>query len=236
MSTREALSKSNLTTSRATPRSTSSPASADGALQPASLAGQTTALCGQPVVHAHLGPEPVSGTATPQAQQMSATCGRSSSLSLIEQSPPQIFGEQVSGKKVQPWIKRTKRDLTDAGYAFHGEDRRARDYEAPQGRERFFFFADLGGARGQGLVSRCSAGPTRPWRWRGQKDLRAIADAPFQPGDRWPQPLLRRGDDGLSARVASLRAYGNAIDPWVAAQFIRDAIKADGVTVADLAA
>lgn len=150
--------------------------------------------------------------------------------------PPRIFGEQVSGKKVQQWIERTKGDLTGAGYVFHGEDRRARDYEAPQGRERFFFSADLGGAGGQGLVSRCSAGPTRPWRWRGQKDLRAIADAPFQPGDRWPQPLLRRGDDGLSVRVASLRAYGNAIDPWVAAQFIRDAIKTDGVSIADLAA
>ena len=34
---------------------------------------------------------------------------------------------------------------------------------------------------------------------------------------------IKGGDDGLSARVAQLRAYGNAIDPWVAAQFIADA-------------
>ena len=140
--------------------------------------------------------------------------------------PAEFFGEQVAGKKVQPWIDRAKENLAGAGYRFHGEDRKARDYGSPQGRERFYFSADLGGARGQGLVAWRGADAARPWRWRGEADLRAIAKNPFKPGDLWPQPLVRRGDAKISARVASVRAYGNAIDPWVAAQFIDDVMRA----------
>ena len=141
---------------------------------------------------------------------------------LVQQLKPlDLYGEQVAGKKVAPWIDRTRANLEAEQYRFVHEKRRARDYGSPQGRERLYFSAHLGGARGQGLVPRGGAGATRPWRWRGEEDLRAIASAPFQPGDRWPQPLLRRGDVGLPTRVAALRAFGNAIDPWVAADFIR---------------
>jgi DNA (cytosine-5)-methyltransferase 1 len=134
--------------------------------------------------------------------------------------PARLYGEQVSGTKALPWIGRTCGDLAGLGYSLRTDHRRARDFGAPQGRERFYFAADLVRAGRQGLVTGGSAGASRPWRWRGEEDLRAIADAPFEPGDRWPQPLVRRGDDGLPARVANLRAYGNAIDPWVAAEFI----------------
>lgn len=44
--------------------------------------------------------------------------------------------------------------------------------------------------------------------------------APFQPGDRWPQPLLRSSDARVSKRVAIVRALGNAIDPYVGADFV----------------
>lgn len=144
---------------------------------------------------------------------------------LIRAAPPALlYGEQVAGKKVQPWIDRAKRDLKGAGYEIRDSTRKAKDYGSPQGRERFYFSADLGGEGGQGLVPRRGAGEARSWRWGGETDLRAIAKAPFKPGDRWPQPLVRRGDAGLSRRVADLRAYGNAIDPWVAAEFIAEGL------------
>lgn len=136
--------------------------------------------------------------------------------------PIRLVGEQVAGKKVQPWIKRTKADLQSIGYRVRDRTEKAHKRGSPQGRERFYFSADLGVPGRQGLVASGSIGAARPWRWSGEEDLRAIANAPFQPGDRWPQPLVRRGDDGISARVAALRAYGNAIDPYVAAHFLAE--------------
>lgn len=145
--------------------------------------------------------------------------------------PALLYGEQVAGSKVEPWINRTKRNLKGAGYEIEGQKIKAKDRGSPQGRERFYFSADLGGKGGKGLVARRGLGEARPWRWRGEADLCAIARAPLEPGDRWPQPLVRRGDAGLSARVADVRAYGNAIDPWVAAAFIAETLTpaADGV-------
>jgi site-specific DNA-cytosine methylase len=112
--------------------------------------------------------------------------------------------------------------MRSAGYEVRHDNRKTKDFGSPATRERFYFSADAIGSRGEGLVEGRSSGPSRPWRWRGEEDLRAIASAPFQQGDRWPQPLIRRGDDGFPCRVANLRAYGNAIDPYVAAQFIAE--------------
>jgi site-specific DNA-cytosine methylase len=51
-------------------------------------------------------------------------------------------------------------------------------------------------------------------RWsRSQADLQFIAATAFQPGDRWPQPLIRRVDDGFSNRLDRLHALGNAQVP-----------------------
>ena len=56
--------------------------------------------------------------------------------------------------------------------------------------------------------------------------MRAIRDRPFMAGRYFPQPLLRRVDDGFSAGVAGLHAYGNAIVPQVAAEFLIAALEA----------
>lgn len=57
---------------------------------------------------------------------------------------------------------------------------------------------------------------------QGREYLRAgaIADAPFEPGDRWPAPLFRSVDARIPGRVGRLRAYGNAIVPALAAEVI----------------
>jgi DNA (cytosine-5)-methyltransferase 1 len=142
---------------------------------------------------------------------------------IAHHRPVRLYGEQVAGAKVRPWIDRLRSDLAGIDYRIESDTRKANAHGSPQGRERFYFLADAGSQGGQGLVAGGSLGAARPWRWRGEEDLRSIALAPFEPGDSWPEPLVRSGDDGLSTRVAQLRAYGNAIDPWVAAQFIADA-------------
>jgi DNA (cytosine-5)-methyltransferase 1 len=142
-------------------------------------------------------------------------------MPIIKQHmPSEIYGEQVAGKKVQEWILRTRKDLESIGYNFEGRTTKSSYAGAPSQRERFFFFAHLDSQRGQRLVKSVYTSKTRPWRWGSEKDLRTIVNSPFQPGDSWPQPLIRSGDDGVPNRVAVLRAYGNAIDPWQAAQFI----------------
>jgi DNA (cytosine-5)-methyltransferase 1 len=64
-------------------------------------------------------------------------------------------------------------------------------------------------------------------RWvRSAAYLQAIADAPFERGDSWPEPLVRRMDDGLPGRVDMLKCYGNGIVPPQAAEFIIAACEA----------
>jgi DNA (cytosine-5)-methyltransferase 1 len=86
---------------------------------------------------------------------------------------------------------------------------------APHARDRIFIVAyarSQGGARLEPGADPC---PPGSWRLRGPEDLRAIADAPFVPGDRWPQPLIRRVDARIPDRVARLRAFGNSVSPAV---------------------
>lgn len=134
--------------------------------------------------------------------------------------PAVVIGEQVAGIKVQPWVDRLRRNMEGQDYNVEVEKKRSRDCGGPQVRTRLFFSADLGRKGKSGSIKGRSARKTRPWRWRGEEDLRAIAKAPLQQGRCWPQPIVRRGDDGLPFHMAQLRAYGNSIDPWVAAQFI----------------
>ncbi len=51
-------------------------------------------------------------------------------------------------------------------------------------------------------------------------DLREILGSPYAPGRGHPQPLLRRMDDGFSDAVGGLHAFGNAIVPQAAAEFV----------------
>lgn len=136
--------------------------------------------------------------------------------------PSSIFGEQVSGGIAKRWINRTRKDLKTANYHWIGEERRASDYGSPQIRERVYFSADVDSTRSERLVPSADISAGRSWRWRGEADLQLIAAAPFEPGDRWPKPMLRKGDDGLFGRMGRLRAYGNAVDPYIVAQFIAD--------------
>lgn len=84
-------------------------------------------------------------------------------------------------------------------------------------RERIWILARNDGNRVSRLEQAGSIGEIGQRRKDRQKDLRVVAENPFSKNSGWPQPLLRRGDDGLADRVDRIRAIGNGQVPAVAA-------------------
>lgn len=135
--------------------------------------------------------------------------------------PAIIFGEQVPVAVKHGWFDLVATDLEAQDYAVGTIRARASCVGAPIERQRLWFVAKSLGPGMAGQFGGSHPSSARPIQWRGEEDLRAIANAPFQPGSRWPQPLVRRVDDGLSEHVGALRAFGNAIVPQAAAIFIK---------------
>lgn len=114
--------------------------------------------------------------------------------------------------------------LADCGYDAQWSCIRGCDMGAPHQRDRIFIVAYPRSERGPRLEQATGAVPDGPWGWRGEADLRDITEEPYRDDPRWPQPLLRRVDDGLSGRVDRLRAIGNAVMPqipeWIGKQIV----------------
>lgn len=122
--------------------------------------------------------------------------------------PGAVRFENVPG--ISPWVAEIKVRLEGFGYGLSEPKLSSKSVGAPHIRERVWIAADLGG---EGLpITRRSESPT-PFQ-----DPRATA-----PGNYWFEDSgrFRPVDDGLSERVAQVRAFGNAIDPFVAAAFIK---------------
>ena len=139
--------------------------------------------------------------------------------------PGVIFGEQVPDER---WVDGVEADLRGEGFRFWAEVWDARVFGCPQPRRRTYWVAHLGSKGVEGLGARVRTGEPGPWGWGGEADLRRVCDAPFERGDRWPQPMLRAVADGVPARMERLRGAGNAIVPQVAAAFIRAFLEAEG--------
>lgn len=86
---------------------------------------------------------------------------------------------------------------------------------APHHRDRVWLVAYPSGSGMEGPIIPHDLGAAGSWGWRGETDLRAIARGPFVRGQRWPQPLLCRMDDGLPGDVERLHAIGNAVVPQI---------------------
>lgn len=135
--------------------------------------------------------------------------------------PGVVFGEQVASAVGHGWLDLVSSDLEAQGYACGSAVLGAHSVGAPHIRQRLYFVANANGKRGEGLRDSECLGQLRQGRAAWPVDLREVYDSPYTPGAGHPQPLLRRGIDGIPARVVRLRAYGNAIVPQVAAAFIR---------------
>lgn len=140
---------------------------------------------------------------------------------IRECRPTEVLGEQVGDAIRHGWLDRTYSDLEGEGYAV-GALRFGADLAgAPIERQRIYFAAQHIGARVERFEPRGSSGQAGSGRWRGQEDLRAIAESPLQQGNRWPQPIVRRVDHGFTECMDPLHAIGNALNADAATLFVR---------------
>lgn len=131
-------------------------------------------------------------------------------LDLIDgHRPPSVVFENVPG--IKPWIAEITGRLEELGYSVSQSERSSAEVGALNLRRRVFVVADAGGAR---LPLTRQAGSS-PAKGRSRRT---------PPGDFWREiePGVWRMDDGLPTRMAQLRAFGNAVNPKVAAEVIRE--------------
>lgn len=164
--------------------------------------------------------------------------------------PPIIFGEQVAGKDSWTWFDLVHTDMEGTGYACGAAVLPAASVGAPHIRHRLWFAADI--ERGMGHASAPRLPHPEPdgvaRTWRGQEGRAAKQPGrAFWSGARWHlcrdsryraiEPGVFPLAYGAAERVGRLRAYGNTIVPWVAAEFIAAYLEArgeDALTLMDM--
>lgn len=141
---------------------------------------------------------------------------------ICELRPRLVLVENVAAL-LERGMGRVLGDLASCGYDAEWRVFRAADFGAPHRRERVFAIAYPRGERIQGLLqgtNTSGVGASTVWGWGPSREafMRSLAAAPFERGSGWPQPLLRRVDDGVLGTVDKLRihALGNAVVPQVA--------------------
>ena len=141
--------------------------------------------------------------------------------------PAKVYGEQVASADGRAWLARVFADLEDARYAAAGADLCAAGVTAPHIRQRLYWVGDADYARLEGHAG--DGARTRGQGARGP-NTPASSAVPWDNSVRIAQfeGRARRCEPGVSpmayrtpAHVGLLRAYGNAIVPQVAEQFIR---------------
>lgn len=114
-------------------------------------------------------------------------------------------------------LDRVLGDLAALGYDAEWHCIPASAVGAPHRRDRAWIIAYPQRQGRQGPLASVDFGEAGPWGWRGEEDMRAIAESPLVAGDRWPQPILRRMDDGLQGGMDRLQCVGNAVVPQIPA-------------------
>lgn len=162
---------------------------------------------------------------------------------LIRQCRPStVFGEQVASKAGLEWVDLVQADMETAGYAFGAFDLCAAGVGAPHIRQRLFFVGHTEHAGLEGHIRSNHEGEKPGWLrpasggsdtpsgipddWSGKPvpdrnewkdfDWLSCRDGRYRPVQTGTFPL----GDGNPNRMGRLRAYGNAIVPQVAQQFI----------------
>lgn len=143
---------------------------------------------------------------------------------LINQCrPASVFGEQVASTIALEWLDDVFDGLENAGYACAAANLCAAGVGAPHIRQRMYWMAYSNSARLEGWRGKWKS----PDKWPAWSDSVAIQ---CRDGKRRIAPPPESGilpmADELPHRVEQIRAYGNAIVPQVAAEFVMAAISA----------
>lgn len=175
---------------------------------------------------------------------------------ISECRPGRVFGEQVASEAGLVWLAGVRGSLEILGYDVGAADLPACSVGAPHIRKRAWWMAHAHGRNGgDGHLQRrrehreqpshrqAVGGVVHPERQRGRRGPTRIQHAAYvgQPGEtRWGDHYVRCADErsrriepsiqplvnGIPGRLGRLRAFGNAIVPQVAAEFIQAAYEA----------
>lgn len=128
---------------------------------------------------------------------------------------PVIFGEQVASAPGRSWLADVRSDLGALGYETGGADLPAAGAGGKHLRQRLYWVADSR-VQEHGWRDRLVSAARLAARSRG--DLRGGAQSfgGWKPDEPRPSAVA----DGVPARVALIKGYGNAIFPPIAAEFI----------------
>ncbi len=175
---------------------------------------------------------------------------------IRECRPAIIFGEQVASPDGLEWLDVVSTDLEREGYAIGAADLCAASAGAPHIRQRLYFTA-VDGDRGRATLARGLGNASldgdrkhprelsrdeKEYEKRAEDSDHAPIPASATSGFWSPADWLPCSDGksrpvepgtfplahGVTDRVATLRAYGNAIVAPVAASFIRAVIETEG--------
>jgi DNA (cytosine-5)-methyltransferase 1 len=141
---------------------------------------------------------------------------------ICELRPRYVIVENVAALLIRG-MGRVLGDLAASGYDAEWRVFRASRLGAPHRRERLFAIAYPVGQRKQGLLQGADFSEVgSAWLWGSHRQafVQSLVNAPFERGDSWPQPLLRRMDDGLPARLDKadkdrIHGLGNSIVPQI---------------------
>ena len=146
---------------------------------------------------------------------------------IAERSPAIVFGEQVASKDGREWLAGVRADLESLGYACGAADLCAAGVGAPQIRQRIYWLADAPQFGSRPAQSR--NGEKKAYRgWPNDPSPnRRFVDG-FGNNYRVPEPEITFVVNGFPEILGHIRAYGNAIVPQVAAQFIGAFLEING--------
>ena len=138
---------------------------------------------------------------------------------IREREPAVIFGEQVEGPAARIWLDLVQADMESIDYAFGGGVLPAASVGAPQLRHRTWFVADAHDTRRQRAERPRQQGATGE-RWAAARGELVRSDRGSWPPGPGAVNLIPVRTDGVSNAVGGCKAYGNAIVPQVAAEFL----------------
>jgi len=148
--------------------------------------------------------------------------------------PAAIFGEQISNKAGRTWLFGVRSDLEALGYGVGLADLCSASVGAPTIRQRLYWvaFSNGGGRRAmQGREQPSWSAGREPDSDGGVDDGMWIAGERRLGADgatRRIEPGLSPLAHGVPNRVGKIRGYGNAINPILAAEFIKASMEALG--------
>lgn len=138
---------------------------------------------------------------------------------IAERAPAVVFGEQVASPLGREWLSGIRADLETLGLACGAADLSAAGVGAPQMRQRIYWVASAASEDDRRAEPRSIARQKPQSRGRlfprddPGREIR-IAGRPL------PNPSLPLLAHGIPHRLDQYRAFGNAIVPQVAAEFI----------------